>query len=84
MSGLLEQLHLGQLSLLVLKFSGLNQHSAVALRLSQELLDVQDAYLRQNEVVVLNGERILEDGHTPSELDLLRQLFHREMYSRLM
>jgi hypothetical protein len=80
MSVLLEQLHLGQLSLLVLKFLHPNQHSAVALRLNLGLLDGQDAYLRQNEVVVLNGERILEDGHTPSVLDLLRQLYLQEKY----
>jgi hypothetical protein len=81
---LLEQLHLGQLSLLVLRFLHPNQHSAVALRLNLELLDGQDAYLRQNEVVVLNGERILEDGHTPSELDLRRQLYLQENYLRYL
>jgi hypothetical protein len=48
------------------------------------LLDGQDAYLLQNEVVVLNGERTREDGHTPSVRDLRHQLFHRETCSRLM
>jgi hypothetical protein len=68
-------LHLGQLSLseqlLLLK----GQRNVVEQRLNQGLLDVLDAYLLQNELGVLNGERILEDGHTPSGLDQHHQRF---------
>jgi hypothetical protein len=71
-------LHLGQLSLseqlLLLK----GQHNVVEQRLSQVLLDVLDAYLRLNELVVQNGERILEDGHTPSGLGQHYQRYLQE------
>jgi len=39
---------------------------------------VLDAYLRLNELVVQNGERIPKDGHTPFELDQQSQRFLRD------
>jgi hypothetical protein len=42
---------------------------------------VLDAYLRLNELVVQNGERILEDGHTPSGLDQRYLLFLQDCWS---
>jgi hypothetical protein len=56
----------------------IGQRSVVEQRLNLELLDVLDAYLLQNELGVLNGERILEDGHTPSGLDQHHQRYLRD------
>jgi hypothetical protein len=53
----------------------IGQHNVVEQLLNLGLLDVLGAYLQLNELVVQNGERILEDGHTPSELDQQRQRF---------
>jgi hypothetical protein len=70
-------LHLGQLFLLEQLLLLKGQHNVVEQRLSQGLLDVLGAYLRLNELVVQSGERILEDGHTPSVLDQHHQRFLR-------
>jgi hypothetical protein len=42
------------------------------------LLVLLDAYLQLNELVVQNGERIQEDGHTPFELSQQNQRFLQE------
>jgi hypothetical protein len=52
--------------------------------LNQGLLDVLDAYLQLNELVVQNGERTLEDGHTPSGLDQHHQRFRLRNLSLLI
>jgi hypothetical protein len=69
---------LGQLFLLEQLLLLKGQHNVVEQRLSQGLLDGLGAYLRLNELVVQSGERILEDGHTPSVLDQHHQRFLRD------
>jgi hypothetical protein len=54
------------------------QRSVVEQLLSLGLLVSLDAYLLLNELVVQNGERILEDGHTPSVLSQQNQRFLQE------
>jgi microsomal dipeptidase-like Zn-dependent dipeptidase len=62
----------------VLKLLLKGQHNVVEQLLNLGLIVLRDAYLRQNELGVLSGERTQEDGHTPSGLDLLHQRFLQE------
>src|SRR4030042_1986580 len=77
-------LHLGQLSLLVLMSLHQGQRTSVELLLSLGLLAWLGAYLRQNELGVLNGERTREGGRMPSVRDLRHQLLHRANRSRYL
>jgi hypothetical protein len=54
------------------------QRSVVKQLLNLGLLDVLDAYLRLNELVVQSGERIQEDGHTPFEPNQQHQRYLQE------
>jgi hypothetical protein len=72
-------LHLGQLFLLVLKLLLKGQRSVVEQLLNLVLIGLLDAYLRQNELGVLNGGRIPKGGHMPSELNQRHQRFLQEM-----